>query len=121
MGIIYFAHHAQIGHADLALECRAMWAEVACAALRNGKRLELRYDGYSRVVEVHTVGETTAGNLAMSVWQIRGGSSSNECVGWKTMRLDETLFAEGIDEKSEAPRQGYVRNAKPFRRIISQL
>ncbi|ALK07832.1 hypothetical protein BVIR_14 [Blastochloris viridis] len=98
-----------------------MWAEVACSALRSGKRLELRYDGFSRVVEVHTVGETTAGNLAMSVWQVRGGSNSNERIGWKTMRLDEAFSAAEIDEKSDAPRNGYVRNAKPFRRIICQL
>ncbi|MDR6632614.1 hypothetical protein J2X72_001398 [Phyllobacterium sp. 1468] len=29
---------------------------VACQALREKKRIELRYDGYSRVVEVHAVG-----------------------------------------------------------------
>ena len=94
---------------------------MACAALRGGKRLELRYDGFSRVVEVHTVGETTAGNLAMSVWQVRGGSNTNERVGWKLMRLDEAFSATVTDEKSEAPRTGYQRGAKPFRRIICQL
>lgn len=98
-----------------------MWTELACSALRSGKCLELRYDDYSRVVEVHTVGETTAGNLAMSVWQVRGGSNSNERIGWKTMRLDEAYSAAVLDEKSDAPRNGYVRNAKPFRRIICQL
>lgn len=98
-----------------------MWAGIACEALRNGKRLELRYDGFTRVVEVHTVGETTAGNDAMSVWQVRGGSNSNERVGWKLMRLDEAFAAAQIDEQSEAPRAGYVRDAKPFRRIVCQL
>lgn len=98
-----------------------MWAGIACEALRNGKLLELRYDGFTRVVEVHTVGETTAGNDAMSVWQVRGGSNSNERVGWKLMRLDEAFAASQIDEQSEAPRAGYVRDAKPFRRIICQI
>lgn len=98
-----------------------MWAGIACEALRNGKCLELSYDGFTRVVEVHTVGETTAGNDAMSVWQVRGGSNSDERVGWKLMRLDEALAASQINEKSEAPRHGYVRDAKPFRRIICQI
>lgn len=98
-----------------------MWVDIACQALKNGKRLELHYDGFSRVVEVHTVGETTAGNLAMSVWQVRGGSNSNERVGWKLMRLDEAFAASEINEQSEAPRAGYVRDAKPFRRIVCQI
>ena len=98
-----------------------MWAHVACQALRNGKRLQLSYDGFTRVVEVHTVGTATSGNECMSVWQVRGGSDSNERVGWKTMRVDEALAAVEIDEKSEAPRTGYMRNAKQFRIIRCQI
>jgi hypothetical protein len=30
-----------------------MWAQVACEALRSGHVIELRYDGYTRMVEVH--------------------------------------------------------------------
>ena len=98
-----------------------MWKSVACDALRQGKCLELRYDGFFRVVEVHTVGVTTAGNEAMSVYQVRGGSDSNERRGWKTMRLDEALAATVIDEKSEAPRTGYKRGAKIFSFIHCQI
>jgi hypothetical protein len=98
-----------------------MWASVACDAIGQGKRLELRYDGWTRIVEVHTVGISTAGNPVMSVWQVRGGSNSNEPVGWKLMRLDEALSAHVIDEKSEAPRRGYKRNASGFQRITCQL
>jgi hypothetical protein len=61
-----------------------MWATVACQALRNGKRLQLSYDGFTRVV-------------------------------------DEARAAVEIDEKSEAPRTGYKRNAKPFRIIRCQI
>ncbi|SFM61105.1 hypothetical protein [Methylobacterium pseudosasicola] len=98
-----------------------MWAANACTALRNGKCLELRYDGFSRVVEVHTVGISTAGHQIMSVWQVRGGSNSGERQGWKLMRLDEALGAVEIDEKSQAPRSGYKRNPKPFRSVICQI
>ena len=94
---------------------------VACKAMKNRRCLELRYDGFTRVVEVHAVGETTAGHLAMSAWQVRGGSSSNEDRGWKTFLLDEISSAVEIDEASEAPRPDYVHGSRQFRRIICQL
>lgn len=98
-----------------------MQARIACKALADGKRLELRYDGFTRVVEVHAVGETTAGRLAMSAWQVRGGSSSNEDRGWKTFLLDDVSSVVEIDEPSQAPRPGYVHGSRQFRRVICQL
>jgi hypothetical protein len=84
-----------------------MWKSVACDALRQGKCLELRYDGFSRIVEVHAVGTSEEGNDLMRVWQVRGGSVSNERSGWKLLRLDEAFGAHLTDEESEAPRKGY--------------
>lgn len=98
-----------------------MWKSEACNALRQGKRLELRYDGYFRVVEVHAVGTSAESNDIMRVWQVRGGSESNEPVGWKLMRLDEALGARVTDEKSEAPRSGYKRGDKVMQFIDCQI
>lgn len=98
-----------------------MHRNLPCGALRDGKRLELRYDRFFRVVEVHAVGETSAGHDIMRVYQVRGGSESNERVGWKLFRLDEALSAHVIDEKSEAPRRGYKRGDKAMSRIYCQL
>jgi hypothetical protein len=94
---------------------------VAYAALQAGLRLELCYDGYSRVVEVHTIGILKDGNKAMSVYQVRGGSNSGEPEGWKVFLFDRTLTARQIDEESEAPRTGYVRNASQFRVVLCQV
>jgi hypothetical protein len=55
-----------------------MSVHVACEALRSGHVFELRYDGYSRSVEVHAVGFTKEDNPIMRVWQIGGGNVSNE-------------------------------------------
>ncbi len=70
-----------------------MWMDTACRALRERRVLELRYDGYSRCVEVHAVGYTQVGEAMMRAWQVRGGSASGEKVGWKLMRLSEALGA----------------------------
>ena len=82
---------------------------IPCDALNAGRCLELRYDGYSRVVEVHAVGLSSEGNWLMRVWQVRGGSVTGERIGWKLMRLDEGFSAQILNEKSMAPRPGYKR------------
>lgn len=98
-----------------------MWKSVGCDALRQGKCLELRYDGFSRVVEVHAVGTSEEGNDLMRVWQVRGGSVSNERTGWKLLRLDEAFGASVTNEKSEAPRSGYKRGDKAMRFIDCEV
>ncbi|GEC59294.1 hypothetical protein BEL01nite_83370 [Bradyrhizobium elkanii] len=75
----------------------------------------------SRVVEVHCVGITTKGNPGMRVWQVRGGSESNEPVGWKMLLLDEALGAKLTTEQSQAPRQGYKRGDKGMQSITCEI
>lgn len=96
-------------------------ASTACNALHRSLRLELIYDGFSRVIEVHAVGTTQDGNEIMRAWQVRGGSDSGERSGWKIFRLDEALAAHVINEKSEAPRHGYKRGDKAMAFIQCQI
>lgn len=98
-----------------------MHTHTACDALANGLCLELRYDGFSRVVEVHAVGTTKDGNEVMRVWQVRGGSNSGERSGWKIMRLNEAFSAHITDEKSKAPRNGYKRGDPAMQWIRCQV
>lgn len=94
---------------------------TACAAIDQGVCLELQYDGFSRVVEVHCVGTTTAGNPGMRVYQIRGGSGSGEPVGWKMLTFDKTFQVGLLDELSAAPRQGYKPGDKGMSQIIREV
>jgi hypothetical protein len=97
-----------------------MQTHTPCEALGLQKCLEIRYDGYSRVVEVHAVGFTDEGHAVMRVWQIRGGSASHEPVGWKLLRLDETIGFGITDEDSHAPQAGYRRGDKAMARIVCE-
>jgi hypothetical protein len=76
---------------------------VAYAALQAGLRLELCYDGYSRVVEVHTIGVLKDRNKARSVYQVRGGSNSGEPESWKMFLFDK-IFCR-------APNRRRIRSA----------
>jgi hypothetical protein len=98
-----------------------LWSQSACSALRSGHILQLRYDGFTRDVEVHAVGVTKEGNEVMRVWQVAGGSASHESVGWKLLRLDEATGAIVTTQKSIPPRPGYKRGDKVMSRIQCQL
>jgi hypothetical protein len=99
----------------------AMDSTTACNALNKGLCLEVHYDGYARVVEVHAVGLTKDDNEIMRVWQVSGGSVSRNPTNWRLMRLDETQFVRITNNKSEAPRPGYGRDDKAIDRIVCQV
>jgi hypothetical protein len=98
-----------------------MLASTACEALAKRRCLELRYDGFTRIVEVHAVGSTKDGTLILRVWQVHGGSSSGEMAGWKMMRLDDVRSGHITEFPSGAPRDGYRRGDPAMSDIICQL
>ena len=83
-----------------------------CEALKTGMCLEIRYDGFVRIVEVHAVGFSEEGHALMRVWQVSGGSSSGEPRGWKLLRLDEATGYGVSGNISKAPRPGYKSGDK---------
>ncbi len=97
-----------------------MGLETALRAMRESKRLRVRYDGWTRVVEVHAVGYSEEGNGLVMVWQVRGGSNSS-AVGWKLLRLDGARCVELLDEPSAAPRSGYNGANKAISEVIAEL
>lgn len=98
-----------------------MNTDMACAALQDGRVLEITYNGLPRRVEVHAVGVTKSGAVVMCCWQTDGGSSSGEQVGWKLMTLDDITAARISDESSGGPRPGYRRGDSRMTRIICEL
>lgn len=98
-----------------------MLIDTASQALRQGRVLELRYDGYSRAVEVHACGYTKQGHAVLRGWQVGGGSVSGERQGWKLMRLDEASAAQVSDQVSEAPRKGFKPGDPAMERIVCEV
>src|SRR5260370_39994504 len=97
-----------------------MHTALARQALQSGHCLEVRYDGYVRIVEGHACGWTKEGHAVMRVWQVRGGSVSNEPVGWKLLRLDETVCLVLLYDVSGATRHRYNRGDRAIKRILCQ-
>lgn len=98
-----------------------MWWHIACEALAAKNRLEIRYDGFIRVVEVHAVGTTSEGNPVMRAWQVRGGSKSGNTTGWKLLSLEKTWSYCILDEESCTPRPKYKRGDKAIAHIRCQV
>ena len=95
--------------------------QVIIDAIARRRCIVLRYDGFDRVVEPHAYGLTKEGNRVVRVWQVRGGSVSNEQSGWKLLRTDEVRTAHSSLERAEAPRPGYKRGDAVMVRIIAEV
>ncbi len=97
-----------------------MLIDAAKDALRQGKVLELRYDGLSRFLEVHAVGYSREGHPIMRCWQV-GASAKRDRGGWRLIRLDERAAAHISPDQSAAPRPGYKRGDRNIDRIMVEL
>jgi hypothetical protein len=93
----------------------------ACEALNAKQRIEFKYSGRDRVVEVHAAGYTRDESPIMLVWQVRGGSTGGDSSGWKLLRLDEIGSSKMLDEKSEAPRPGYRKGDPAIAKIVCEI
>lgn len=94
---------------------------LAITALQRGVCLSLRYHGYPRVVDVHTVGITQADRPAMSAFQIEGQSESQPVRQWRLLCFDECFDVALSDRKSTAPHPDYKKGAKQFKRIDAEF
>lgn len=97
-------------------------AQSAIKALTSGKCLKLEYNGEPpRLVEVHAVGISKAGNPCMRVFQLAGHTHS-EVPGWKMMRLDKIFTQPKIlPSPSQAPRPGYQKGDRGMEEIMKEF
>lgn len=107
---------------DLTIEER-LFREVFERSISLNKRLVVKYhdDDGTRVVEVHALGISSAGNLLARVWQVRGVSNDMETEGWKLIKLANVEMAWLLSEHGEAPREGYKMGDKALMTIYKQV
>lgn len=98
-----------------------MYLNAPVTAGQAGRCLSLSYNGFARLVEVHAVGVTRAGNRVMRVWQVSGGSSSGKPVGWKLMSIGEASNMAISEQIAQVPRERYRRGDKAMARIDWQV
>lgn len=97
------------------------FTRVALKSIEDGKCIDLMYHGERRLVEVHAIGLSHKGKPCVRVYQVVGGSVFSDKTGWKMLSLEDIEeFAEG-DEKSQAPRPGYMPNDKGMLDILTQV
>lgn len=89
-------------------------------AIRDRKVLELRYHGYSRIVEPHAYGRDKDDDEILRCYQTSGGSESGERVGWKLLKVRE-VFSLHLTKDIFSIRPEYKRNDKAMVYIFEQL
>lgn len=92
-----------------------------CQAIRERRVLTFSYDGYSRVVEPHCHGITTAGNEALRCYQVSGGSASGTVPGWHMMTTDKIVGLTVTQDSFSGPRSGYNRGDRGMSTIFCEL
>lgn len=97
-----------------------MLIQTASEALRASRLLDLRYEGFTRRVEVHAIGYSKTGRALMRAY-VQGGSRRTERKGWRLLDLAEVQEAALLDQASSAPRRGYRRNDPGLERIVCEL
>ena len=83
--------------------------------------LELAYGGHDRVVEPHVLGLGAGGIALLRAWQLRGGRTRDEALGWKLLDLREVAHAVATAEPAYMPRIGYRRPDPDITDVISRI
>ena len=94
--------------------------QTICEAIQDQLVLELRYHGYSRLVEPHAYGRDKNGDEIVRCYQISGGSESGERIGWKLLKVGEVFSLSTTSDQFRA-RAGYRRNDKAIEYVFCQI
>jgi hypothetical protein len=94
--------------------------QIISEAIQKKTILELRYHGFSRIVEPHTYDRDKSGDEILRCYQVSGGSESGERSGWKLLKVGE-VYSLHITPGCFLPRPGYRRNDKAMEYVFCQL
>ncbi len=90
-------------------------------AIAKWRLIELRYDGFTRLVEPHAYGLGSDGTEKLRCWQTSGGSVSGERQGWKLLNVNEIRATTMSEQSFSSARPSYKRGDSAMPRIYAQL
>lgn len=89
--------------------------------MTTGKVLQLKYHGFTRVVEAHALGMSSKGHMVLRAYQLSGDTLSDSSEGWKLFDVSNIDSAKMTDTPSQGPRPGYQPGDKGMVKIIQEL
>lgn len=94
--------------------------QAIISAITNQEVLTFTYDGFSRTVEPHAYGISTAGHEALRAYQTGGGSSTGT-LGWRMFLISEIRGLSKSGAAFSNARPGYKRGDSGMSRILAQI
>lgn len=89
-------------------------------AITDLKMVELRYHGYSRIIEPHAYGRDKNNDEIIRCFQTSGGSKSGESAGWKLLKVRD-VYSSHLTNTSFQARKDYKRNDSAMDNIFTQI
>ena len=89
-------------------------------AIDEAKVVELRYQGYARLVEPHAYGRDKNNDEILRCYQTSGGSKSGASTGWKQLKVRE-VFSSHLTNTTFQTRNDYKRNDSAMVYIFAQI
>lgn len=94
-----------------------MSAELICDAIKKRLIISFRYKGTLRTAEPHLLGYDSKSHLALSAWQLSGGSGQS----WRLFHLSEMSLLSVTSDGFVEARPGYNPNDEKMARIVCRL
>ncbi|OIQ92250.1 hypothetical protein GALL_258460 [mine drainage metagenome] len=94
--------------------------QTIITAVQNKEVLSFTYEGYTRVVEPHAVGVSTAGHKVLRCFQV-GGHHEKQNHNWDLVLLSKIVGLSATGQRFSSERLGYKGGDKGMITIYAQL
>jgi predicted DNA-binding transcriptional regulator YafY len=91
--------------------------ELICDAIKRRRVITFSYKSALRTVEPHLLGYDKKNNLALSAWQLSGGSGQS----WRSFHLSLLTNVSITDDEFPWARPDYNPNDQTMSRILCRL
>lgn len=86
-------------------------------AIENCKLIEFNYKDEVRVVEPYTFGVSSTGKDVLSAYQVEGGSTSSDDLGWRLFSIGKIENIKILDNSFNPIRDGYNSDDTRMKKI----